>query len=191
MEGIMRDLIVVGFPGKHRAAEVLGQLQALNDESTIALADAVAVYRTDDGRLRIDQSVQPTTKEGAAMGGLLGALLGGIIAAPFTAGVSAAAAAAAVGTGALGLGTIGAVVGGTDAGDWKDDYGVSEAFVKQVGGVVQPGASAVFAVIRTGDPVGLAKRFQGYGGTVLRTSLKPGQVAKVQQTIAAQKAPQG
>ena len=55
----MRDLIVVGFPGKHRAAEVLGQLQQLNEQWTIDLADAVAVYRTDDGKLRVDQSVQP------------------------------------------------------------------------------------------------------------------------------------
>ena len=182
----MRDLIVVGFPGKHRAAEVLGQLLQLNEEWTIDLADAVAVYRTDDGRLRIDQSVQPTTAEGGAMGGLLGALLGGILAAPFTAGASAAAAATAVGVGAVSLGTVGAAAGAIDAEDWKEEYGVSEDFVRQVGGVVQPGTSAVFALIRSEqDPVVLAKRFSGYGGTVLRTSLSPEKAARVQQTIAA------
>jgi uncharacterized membrane protein len=183
----MRDLIVVGFPGKHRAAEVLGQLQDLDEDWTIDLDDAVAVYRTDDGKLRVDQSVQPTTKEGGALGGLFGGLLGALIAAPFTAGVSAAAAATAVGVGALGFGSIGAAAGAVDAEDWKDDYGVPESFVTEVGGVVKPGASAVFAVIRTGDPLVVANRFRGYGGTVLRTSLTPDQAAKVQQTIAAQK----
>lgn len=182
----MKDLIVVGFAGKHRAAEVLGQLQALDEDWTLDLDDAVAVYRTDDGKLRLDQSVQPTTGEGGVMGGLFGGLLGALIAAPFTAGVSAAAAGAAVGAGALSFGTLGAVAGASDAQDWKEDYGVSEAFVKQVGGVVQPGASAVFAVIRTGDPLVVAERFRGYGGTVLRTSLAPEQAAKVQQTIATQ-----
>jgi uncharacterized membrane protein len=183
----MRDLIVVGFDGKHRASEVLGQLQTLDEDWTIDLDDAVAVYRTDDGKLRIDQSVQPTSKQGGALGGLFGGLLGALIAAPFTAGVSVAAAAAAVGVGALGLGTIGAAAGAADASSWKEDYGVPESFVAQVGGVVRPGASAVFAVIRTGDPVVVAERFRGYGGTVLRTSLNPDQAAKVQRTIAAQR----
>src|SRR5688572_27797168 len=182
----MRDLIVVGFPGKHRAAEVLGQLQQMNEEWTIDLADAVAVYRTDDGRLRLDQSVQPTTAEGGAIGGLLGALLGGLLAAPFTAGASAAAAATAIGVSAFGLGSVGAVGGAIDADEWKQEYGVPEDFVQRVGGMVQPGTSGVFAQIRTEqDPVVLAKRFSGYGGTVLRTSLPPEKAARVQQTIAA------
>ncbi len=86
----MRDLIAVGFAGKHRAAEVLGQLEGLNWAGQVDLADAVAIYRTESGKLRVDESVQPTTGQGAAMGGLLGAMLGGILAAPFTAGVSAA-----------------------------------------------------------------------------------------------------
>ena len=45
----MAELVVVGFEGKHRAAEVLDQLQAMNVTATIDLKDAVAVYRTDDG----------------------------------------------------------------------------------------------------------------------------------------------
>ena len=182
----MQDLIVVGFEGTHRASEVLGQLQGLNEEWTIELNDAVAVYRTDDGKLRVDESVEPTGKEGGVAGGLIGAFLGALIAAPFTAGISTAAAAAAVGAGALSLGTIGAAVGDDDATTWKDKYGVSDDFVKQVGGVLQPGESAVFAVIRSTDPVAVAERFRGYGGKVLRTTLTPEQASKVQQTIAAQ-----
>jgi uncharacterized membrane protein len=182
----MKDLIVVQFQGKHRASEVLEQLQGLNDEWTIALDDAIAVYRTDDGKLRVDQSVEPTGKEGGVWGGLLGGMLGALIAAPFTAGVSAAVAAAAVGAGALGLGTIGAAAGDTDATDWKNTYGVPDDFVKQVGGVIQPSNSALFAVIRSMDPQAVAEKFRGYGGTVLRTTLSTDQAATVQRTIAAQ-----
>jgi len=142
----MRDLIVVGFEGKHRASEVLGQLQGLSDDWTIDLDDAVAVYRTDDGKLRVDQSVEPTGKQGGVAGAMVGGLLGALIAAPFTAGISAAAAAAAVGAGALGLGTIGAAAGDDDARSWKDKYGVPDDFVKQVGGMLQPGESATRAM---------------------------------------------
>jgi uncharacterized membrane protein len=85
----MAELVVVGFEGKHRAAEVLNQLQAMDLSFEIDLRDAVAAYRTDDGKLRIDQSVQPTTTEGAAWGAMLGGLIGAALLAPLTAGASA------------------------------------------------------------------------------------------------------
>jgi uncharacterized membrane protein len=180
-----QEFIAVGFQGKNRASEVLGQLQQLNYEWTIDLADAVAVYRTDDGKLRVDQSVEPTTKEGAAMGGLVGIMLGGLLAAPFTGGLSAAAAAAAVGAGALGAGTIGAAAGASDAASFKEMYGISDEFVQQVGGMVQPGESAVFALLRTANPETVIAQFKGYGGRILRTSLNPVDAAVVQRELRA------
>jgi uncharacterized membrane protein len=179
----MQNLTVAGFRGRYRASEVLAQLQQLEWEGSLDLADAVAAYRTDDGRLRIDQSINPTTKEGAAMGGVIGAMLGGLLAAPFTAGASTAVAAAAVGTSALGMGTIGAVAGAVDASSFKELYGVSDEFVEEVGGLIQPGDSAVFAVIRTADPEAVVEKFRGYGGTILRTDLPPGKAAQVQDVI--------
>jgi len=181
----MRNLIVVGFQGKHRASEVLGQLQDLQEDWVLELDDAVAAYRTDDGRLRIDQSVNPTTKEGGAMGGVIGALLGALLAAPFTAGASAAVAASAIGASAAGAGVLGAAAGADDAANFKEMYGVSDDFVKEVGGLIQPGNSAVFADIRTADGTAVAERFRGYGGTILRTSLPPEKAAKVQETLRA------
>jgi uncharacterized membrane protein len=83
----MRDLIVVGFPGTHRAAQVLSQVLDLNADwaADLYVKDGVAVYRTEDGRLRMDQSVQPTTKDGVAWGGAMGALIGSLLAVPLTA----------------------------------------------------------------------------------------------------------
>ena len=179
----MRNLIVVGFQGKHRASEVLDELQELHEAWVLELDDAVAAYRTDDGRLRIDQSVNPTTKEGGAMGGVIGALLGGLLAAPFTAGASAAVAAAAIGTSAVGAGALGVAAGASDAAEFKERYGVSDEFVKEVGGMIRPGNSAVFAQIRASDPQLIADRFRGYGGTIIRTTLPPEKAAKVQDTI--------
>src|SRR6478609_8851403 len=105
------NLIVVGFHGKQRASEVLGQLEKLTDEWALDLKDAVAAYRTDDGRLRIDHSVQPTTKEGAGWGVFIGGMIGALLAAPLTGGVSAAAAATTLGFGAATVGAFGGAVG--------------------------------------------------------------------------------
>lgn len=167
----MAELMVVGFEGKHRAAEVLNQLQELDWSYELDLKDAVAVYRTESGTLRLDQSVQVTTKEGAAYGAMLGGLIGGALLAPFTAGASAAAAATAVGAGFFTGGVTGAALGGEDANTWKKSYGISDEFVEQVGGMVQPGQSAVFVLAAAKNPVAVAEKFRGYGGKVLRTTL--------------------
>jgi uncharacterized membrane protein len=179
----MAELVVIGFEGTHRAAEVLNQLQAMDLSFEIDLRDAVAAYRTDDGKLRIDQSVQPTTKEGAAWGAMLGGLIGAALLAPLTLGASAAVAATAIGTGALTGGVTGAAIGGDDADTWKKTYGISDDFVQQVGGMVRPGQSAVFVLARASNPVAVAEKFRGYGGTVLRTTLPREAAAKFDQIM--------
>jgi len=176
----MADLIAVGFPGTHRAAEVLEQLQIVD----IDLKDAVAIYRTKDGKLRMDQSVQTTEKQGAAWGGLLGGMLGALLAAPFTAGASAAAAAGIVAGGSVTLGATGALIGGEDAASWKDDYGISDDYVRRVGGMVQPGQSAVLALLRVSKPDVVSQRFRGYGGTILHTTLSPRRQEKLERILA-------
>jgi uncharacterized membrane protein len=72
-----------------------------------------------------------------------------------------------------------------DASSWKDDYGISEDFVEKVGAMVQPGDSAIFALLRTIEPNLVEAQFRGYGGTILRTTLRDAQRAKVEATLQA------
>ncbi len=176
----MSNLVVVGFKkDMFRASRVLSELVAMNEDWVVDLQDAVAVYRDYNGNLRLDESYQMTTGEGAAWGGLWGSLVGltiGAIAAPVTAGASAVA-------GALGGGALGAAGGAIDADWWKQDYGISEDFVRDVGAMVQPGDSAIFALVRRADPAQLAERFRGYGGTVMQSTLTKEQADKVQAVL--------
>lgn len=183
----MRDLIVVGFPGTHRAAHALSEVLNLNAPwaADLHVQDAVAVYRTEDGRLRVDQSVQPTTKDGLAWGGAIGALIGSLLAVPFAAAAGAAIAAQAVSAGALTVGTAGAVIGGDRAARDKELYGLSDEFVRQVGGMVQPGQSALFLVAETKKPADVLEQFRGFGGTILRTTLPPERATRLQAVIDA------
>jgi uncharacterized membrane protein len=181
----MADLIVVGFKKDlYRASEALNQLKDLNESWALDLSDAVAVYRNYDGKLRVDQSYQFTTGEGAAWGGLFGGLIGALLAAPFTLGASAAAAAA-VTAGSLSGVALGASFGALDAQTWKEDYGISDDFVQNVGALIQPGDSAIFALVRYVKPEVVAEAFTGYGGKVLRTTLTEKQRARVEQTLQA------
>src|SRR5262249_46952543 len=180
-ERTMAELIVVGFKkDMYRASEVLNTLQDMNDSWVVDLNDAVAVYRDYSGKLRVDQSYQMRTGEGAAWGGLFGGLIGAMLAAPFTGGASVAAVLAA---GSLSGVALGATAGAIDAETWKEDYGISDDFVQRVGTMIQPGDSAIFALLRTIDPDLVAAQFKGYGGTILRTTLNEQQRAKVEATL--------
>ena len=179
----MAQLIVVGFKrDMYRASEVLNQLLAMDDDWVVDLHDAVAAYRDYKDKLRVDQSYQMTTGEGAGWGGLMGSLIGLTLAIPFTGGATAPAAGA-LAAGALAGGALGAGAGALDASWWKDEFGIPDDFVKQIGAMVQPGDSAIFALLRSTDPAFVADQFRGYGGTILSTTLSRGQQAKVENVL--------
>lgn len=185
----MAELIVVGFKkDMYRASDVLNQLQRMNEDWAVDLHDAVAVYRDYNGKLRVDQSFQMTTGEGAGWGSLWGSLIGATLAIPFTAGVSAAAAAGTIAWGVLGGGALGAGAGALDASWWKDEFGIPNDFVKQVGEMIQPGDSAVYALLRTANPNDVVEQFRGYGGTILSTTLSRDQEKKVEKVLGAKAA---
>jgi uncharacterized membrane protein len=179
----MAQLIVVGFKkDMYRASQVLNQLQAMDDDWVVDLHDAVAAYRDYKDKLRVDQSYQMTTGEGAGWGGLMGSLIGLTLAIPFTGGATAPVAGA-LAAGALAGGALGAGAGALDASWWKDEFGIPDEFVQQIGAMVQPGDSAIFALLRTTDPAFVADQFRGYGGTVLSTTLSGRQQAKVEDVL--------
>ena len=180
----MAELIVVGFKkDMYRASEVLNTLQEMNQSWVVDLNDAVAVYRDYNGKLRVDQSYQATTGEGAAWGGLFGMVMGSLLAAPFTAGASSALAAGAIAAGAVGGGALGATGGAIDADISKEDYGISEDFVHEVSGMLQPGDSAIFALVRSADAQYLESHFRGWGGKILRSTLSETQSEQLEKVL--------
>jgi len=181
----MSDVIVIGFQGKHRAAEVLSELQHLQRRPTFELEDALAVYRTNSGHLRVDHSMNPTKVQGGAFGGVIGALVGAIVALPFTAGASLTVAASTIAASATMVGSVGGGLGAEDARTFQNQHGIPEDFIEKVAALIQPGSSAVFAEAQVADPVAIAKHFEGYGGTVLSTTLSAKTAAKEQDILGS------
>lgn len=185
----MPELTVVGFKkDMYRASEVLNQLLRMNEDWTVDLHDAVAVYRDYNGKLRVDQSYRMTTREGAGWGLLWGSLIGALLAAPFTGGASTAVVAGSIAAGAAGGGAVGAGAGAMDASWWKDEFGIPEEFVQQVGAMIEPGDSAVFALLRTANPEVVAEQFRGYGGAILKTTLNKDQQKMVEKVLSGKAA---
>jgi len=181
----MAQLIVVGFKqDMYRASAVLNKLSAMDDKWVLDLRDAVAVYRDYKGKLRIDQSYEMTTGQGAGWGALWGALIGTALAFPFTpVTATAAVIAQTLATGAAVGGALGATGGALESDWWKEEFGLPEQFVRGIGDMVQPGDSAIFALLRTAEPLKVAEQFRGYGGTVLQTTLSKEQSAKIQSVL--------
>ncbi len=71
----MAELVVVGFDNPTDADRVLTELTRMQKEYLIDLEDAVVAIRSEDGAVRIKQSVNMLSL-GAATGGLRGALWG-------------------------------------------------------------------------------------------------------------------
>jgi uncharacterized membrane protein len=181
---MMADLVVVGFKGIDRASAVLSELESMEerDDSAVRVEDAVAVYRDNTGTLKLAKSTEATKAKEAGWGAVLGVLIGATIAIPFAAGVGAGAAAV-LATGALGGGAFGAAGGARIEDSAEKEFGLTEEFVRGVSAMVQPGDSAIFALIRAAYPEQVAEQFRGSGGKILQTSLTPEQSRKLQSIL--------
>lgn len=146
----MSELIVISYPDEAQAEAVRTKLFDLQKNYLIEIGDAVVAVKGADGKVKLNQMVS-TTAAGAASGSFWGLLVGILFMAPII-GVAAGAAAGALG-GAL------------------TDFGINDAFMKELAASLQPGNAALFVLVKkmTGDKV-LAD-LKGTGGTVLRTSL--------------------
>ena len=78
----------------------------------------------------------------------------------------------------------GGVVGGAiDADWWKDEFGISETFVRDMGHMIKTGDSAIFMLLRSAGPEYVAQQLAPHGGKVLWATLTSEQKAKLQSIL--------
>jgi uncharacterized membrane protein len=144
------ELIVLGFKQMGTADEVVPELQQLQSEGLIELADWARVIRRGDGKIEVRQATS-TAGVGAAGGALWGMLFGLLFLMPL-AGLAIGAA-----TGAI-------------AGKLAD-FGIDDKFIKDLGNQITPGSSALFLYVVQVTPDKVIDRLKPFEPTVLRTSL--------------------
>jgi uncharacterized membrane protein len=146
----MSDLIAIVYPSEAKAEEVRQRLFKLQTEYLIKISDAVIAVKTEAGPVKLNQLVS-TTAVGAASGSFWGLLIGVLFLNPII-GVAIGAASGALG-GAL------------------TDYGINDAFMKELTANLQPGKAALFVLVQEMTADKVLKEIQDAGGTVLKTSL--------------------
>ena len=142
-------IIGVSFDKVTRAEEVLLALVHLQQEGEIAMSDAVVVIKDDDGRVRIQQTIDPTPGRSALTGSIWGMLVGLLFGGP----VFLAAAAAGAGGGAL----LAKLV----------DLGLDDDWVKDVGHWLDPGTSALLVLVAADVRPAVLAELGRYEGDVL------------------------
>ncbi len=126
------------------------KLFELQKEYLIDIGDAVIAEKTQDGKIKLHQLFHPTAV-GAATGSFWGLLIGMIFFMPLI-GAAIGAASGAIG-GAL------------------TNFGINDAFMKQLSSSVQPNNAVLFVLIRKMTADRVLEAIAGTGGTVLKTSL--------------------
>ena len=135
----MSDLVAIIYPTEAKAEEVRQRLFKLQKEYLITISDAVIAVKTEAGPVKLNQLVN-TTAVGAVSGSFWGLLIGVIFLNPIL-GVALGAASGALG-GAL------------------SDYGIDDAFMKDLSGKMQPGNAALFVLIKNMTPTRCCGRFR-------------------------------
>lgn len=159
------ELIAVAFDDSYTAEEVRLKLLKMQEEHLISLEDAVVAVRNEDGKVRLNQSLN-LTAAGAVGGGFWGTLVGLIFLSPLL-GMAAGAAAGAV-SGAL------------------SDVGINDEFMKKLASNLKPNSSALFLLVRDATLDKVMGKLQPFEGTLLHTSLSHADEQKLKQAMTAE-----
>jgi uncharacterized membrane protein len=170
------ELIVVGFQGRHCAAQVLTDLRQ-RGVHLFDLDQAITVSWEDRRNFIVQQSINLSREEGSRWARLWGGFIRTTLFQPFTERMSLAAATMA--------GRDGASLNGDALGRdwWVGDVGISENFVRDVGALVQPGGSAIITLAEKLEPERAAIILRDCGGSLIYASLSGDQVNKVRREL--------
>ena len=157
----MSDLVAITFSGVDAARAALASVRALEHSDKIALEDTAVVTKQADGSVHIDNEMSSGTETGAAVGAILGGMLMFVF--PVIGLVG----------GAIAGGLIGRAVA----------PGVDGTFVKDVQANLEPGGSALFLLVKDGDPGLLIAAVRPHQGTVIQTSLDEEQEAALRASL--------
>jgi uncharacterized membrane protein len=152
----MHELVMIGFADKHRAIEVLPQLQRLKFDWCADLQNAIAVEVEADGRLRLHHSqlLDPASNSNTLQ---WKAILSSIVPMPHTEESSSSSTIAETRT----------IHTYSDA--WLKSGFPDVNFLRDAAALLRPGHSAILAIIREARPA-LAVLL-GYSYVVLTTNI--------------------
>jgi uncharacterized membrane protein len=160
-------IIGMSFDKATRADEVLLTLVHLQQEGEISLSDAVVVAKTDNGKVHVRQTVDPTVGGSALKGSIWGMLIGLL----FPPAAFLAAAAVGAGGGAL----LAKLV----------DLGLDDGWVKDVARWLDPGTSALLLLVSAEVRPAVVEELSRYEGEVLYCTFPDAVRTELERALSA------
>ena len=161
----MSELIVLAFKDEATAQQAEAEIESLQKQQVITLADAAIVTRKPDGKAKVKQ-LHSLVGAGALGGAFWGMLIGLLFFMPW-----------------LGL-IIGAATGAI-AGKMSD-VGIDDNFIKEVGETIQPGEAALFLMVTSMTEDKVLPELAKFSPTVLRTNLSAEDEAKLKAAMGVE-----
>jgi uncharacterized membrane protein len=144
------ELIAAVYPTTYAAQATLSDLERMHKEGIIELVDAAVMVREISGKMSISERAELTPGKGARRGALVGAVLGVVFPPSLLASAAIGAAAGAV-TGKV------------------TDQGFENEMLEQLAGELEPGKSAILAVVEHKWYGKMLDAIQGYDRILNRT----------------------
>jgi len=137
------ELFVAVFATEQEAGATLKDFKAMDREGSIDLIDAAAIVHGADGKVRFEETADPSGKKWAKRGAIAGGIAGLI----FPPSIIASAAVGAAGGGVWGK---------------VRDKGFKDEDLKDIGASLPPGTSAIIAIAEDRVVEQLARGLEGY-----------------------------
>ena len=180
----MSDLVAFVFRDQFRAPEVLNELRRRDWKWVKDLDEAVAVTVNEDGKARVQLSVDPSTCDGARWARLWGSLLSSTLFLPLTEEMVKAADGLAF-TPRQPLDhrrPPGESV--VESQWWCDSLEAENNFKRDVAALMAGNASAIFMLLRARNTAAVLSQLSNYGDTIVHTSLSQEQDDKLLKMLA-------
>lgn len=143
------QIVVAAFNDESTADQAMQALKAASKEQDFQIQDIAVVRRDENNKIHIKETGDIGGGKGAVLGGIAGGIVG-LIAGPL-----------AIVTSAIG----GALVGGLVAKFW--DTGIKNETLQSLGNALQPGTSAIVAVLGNQKVSQLRAMMEQVGGNVM------------------------
>jgi uncharacterized membrane protein len=137
------QLFVASYDNEFGAKQSLKDYEAMDREGSIDLIDAAVIVHTAEGKVKFEETADPSGKKWAKRGAIAGGLVGLIFPPSIIAG---------------------AAVGGGAGGIWGKvrDKGFKDEDLKEIGESLEPGSSAIIAIAEDQVLDQLEKGIAGY-----------------------------
>jgi uncharacterized membrane protein len=137
------QVFIAAYQSEEAAGAALKDFRAMHREGSIELIDAAVAVHTADGKVKIEETADPSGKKW----GKRGAIAGGLVGLIFPPSI-----------------IVGAVVGGAGGGIWGKlrDKGFKDEDLKAIGESLPPGSSAIIAIAEDHVVEQLQRGLEGY-----------------------------